>query len=190
MKLTITNVIAQIRAHHETACESARTLCDAVIKCGEGLSVLKSMVPHGGWEETVREIGMKPRTASDYMRVAACKSKDPKKMKYLLDNGASLVELLREFGQVKPLPIAGYDADKYEQRKAASQLDLFSYEDFLNNVKSAAKADLSKLEERSLTVALRETQKAQARIEAEIASRKSRVIDLDSSNHNDGEKQP
>lgn len=182
MKITLNTVLGQIKAHHESACQSALAMCQSVLKCGDGLLALKQMVAHGEFERTLEGIGLSGRTARRYMQVAEARASDPAKMNYLLNNGASLVDVMREFGLVKPLPQAGYDADKYEQRKALAQLEMaFSYEQSLEAVRAIHKAKLSELSERSLKVLLRDTEEARARLETEISSRNGRTIDLGAS---------
>jgi hypothetical protein len=196
MKLTLTNIIKIAREKHDYVVRYARDLCRAAVECGEALQVIKKMVPHGDYEETVRSIGISERTARKYVQCAEAKAIiGAKKFNWLLDNGAALADLLRadEIACIKPLPMAGYDAEKYEQRKALAQLEMaFSYDESLSAVRSIHKAKLSELSERSLKVLLRDTEEAKARLETEISSRTGRVIDLDDSttNNNPEDKQP
>lgn len=159
------DIVAEHKAAMQHACEAIKH----VIKCGRLLAVLKAQ-SEGAWEENLPE-GISRTTAWRYIRCAQDAAKNAAKVKHLLDQGASLVDLYREFGLVKAVEGGGYRSDAYKRRKALGQLELdFEFEEFKSHVTALIKAPnvetlgettLSQLE-KDLEAALKRVREVQA----------------------------
>ena len=62
---------AAIRAAHEAAMATARTSIEKAVEAGRLLIEAKDALPHGGWLPWLRDVGITPRTAQRYVRLAA-----------------------------------------------------------------------------------------------------------------------
>lgn len=140
MSLPVPQLVKQIKAAHDAAFLHAQKSVASVLECGRLLRVLKAQLSFAeAWVDKVEEIGIAKRTADRYIAVADCAAKQPAKVKYLLEQGASLVDLYRAFDLVKPLQVGPYKTSDYIARKdrEAAQLDLpFSYEHALPHIRA------------------------------------------------------
>jgi hypothetical protein len=61
---------AEIRAAHDAVTATARTAVERAREAGKLLIEAKDALPHGGWQQWLREVGVPPRTAQGYMQLA------------------------------------------------------------------------------------------------------------------------
>lgn len=170
--IPVKTLLSQIQTEHVGAMTAATQAVKHALKCGKLLLALKSSVP-GEWEKHLELILMPKTTAWRYMKVASDAAKNPAKVKYLLEQGASLVDLYRALDLVKPVVSGAYSADVYQRRKAAEQLEMdFSYEEFTPQLRSLIKAsNVEQLSPATLTRLKGELVEAQQRIDAVLAEK-------------------
>lgn len=174
MNLPVPKLVAQIKAAHQRSIEHSRSAIQAILECGRLLKSLKLALGDGEtWVQKVAEIGIAKRTADRYIAVAAYAAKNPAKTNYLLEQGATLVDLYRAFDLVKPVVSGAYDPNTYQQRKANDQLELdFSYEEFVPHLRSLTKArNVEELSPTTLQRLRAELVTAQQRIDAVLAEK-------------------
>lgn len=149
MSIPIPTLEKQILKEHELAIAAARTAVDHALNCGRLLVSYHASVPEGSWCVRLEKLGIARTTAARYMRLAGDAAKNPAKVKYLLEQGASLVDLYRAFELVKPLQVGPYKPEDHQRRVASAQLDLpFSYEDAMPHLRALVKAsNVEKLSE-------------------------------------------
>jgi hypothetical protein len=61
---------AEVRAAHQQVLEAASSAVTAARTAGSALMEAKDSVPHGSWLPWLREVGIAPRTAQEYMQLA------------------------------------------------------------------------------------------------------------------------
>lgn len=164
--IQIDRVVKEIRLSHQAAMNHATEAVKHVLKCGRLLAGLRDA--DGEWEKHLEGIGISRTTAWRYIKVAKDASRNPARTRWLLEQGASLVDLYREFDLVKPVTPGGYKSDVYQRRKLGEQLELdFSYEEFAGHLKALVKApNVEELSESSLKKLDRELAAAKARVES------------------------
>ena len=139
MKLDTATLLKKIVAEHEAALRDAVSSVKHVLVCGRLLAALKLQA--ADWEKQLEAVKLSRTTAWRYIKVANDAAKNPGRTKYLLEQGASLVDLYRAFDLVKPVEQGGYKSDVYQRRKLGEQLELdFSYEEAVPHLRSLIKA--------------------------------------------------
>lgn len=167
MSLPVPQLVKQIKAAHEAAYLHAQKSVASVLECGRLLKVLKVQLSIGeAWVDKVEEIGIAKRTADRYIAVAEHASRNPAKTRYLLEQGASLVDLYRAFDLVKPLQVGPYKPEDHQRRVAEAQLEMpFSYEEFVPHIRALVKAkNVEELSESTRRRLLTEVEAAAARL--------------------------
>lgn len=176
-KLPIARLITEIRKEHEAGTSCAAQAINHIIRCGQLLAALRASA-NGDFDTHIKEAGIAKTTAWRYMRVAHDVAK--KRGKHLLEQGASLVDLYREFGLVKPCEGGGYRSEAYQKRKAlaGAQLEMdFACEEFQPHLTALLKAaNVEQLGETTLERLRRDLTAASARIDDVLKNRKA--IDL------------
>jgi hypothetical protein len=66
----VTGLIAAVAGAHAKISPPPGAVLEASIEAGENLLALKDRLPHGAWEETLRQIGIPPRSGRLYMALA------------------------------------------------------------------------------------------------------------------------
>src|SRR3990167_7675523 len=128
-KLPVAKLITEIKREHEWIAGTSLDLVKHVVRCGQLLAALRA-ASNGNWEQYVVQTGMSTTTAWRYIKVSQDIPK--KRCAYLLDRGATLVDLYRELGLVKACEGGGYRSEAYQKRKAiaGAQLEMeFQYEE-------------------------------------------------------------
>ena len=169
----------QIRETYRAASVKAREAVEAALRCGQLLIAAKAAVPDGEWEKFLAVVEIPKTTAWRFMRVSQDAAKNSKRVKYLLDQGASLVDLYREFDLVKPLEGGGYRAAAYQKRKALGQIEFdFSFEECSEQLSALASArNVADLGESSLVKLSKDLDAAKRRVVSVLADK--RAVDLD-----------
>jgi predicted DNA-binding protein (UPF0251 family) len=172
-------LIKKIRAEHEAALLHAASAIKHAIQCGRLLQVFKAQCGDGKWEESLTALEISKTTAWRYLRVARDAASNPKKVAYLLEQGAGLVDLYREFDLVKPLEGGGYRSDAYQLRKLSEQLQFdFEYEEFDQHITALAKArNVEELSSKTLNLALQKLDAARERVVAVLKDKEAVELD-------------
>jgi Protein of unknown function (DUF3102) len=98
---------AEIREAHAAVLASARTTGERAVRVGKLLIEAKATVPHGGWIPWLKEIGLSPRTAQRYMRLAELPADKYDTVSHLGVKGAlEAISLSPEMPTPFPLPKA------------------------------------------------------------------------------------
>lgn len=172
----VKKLVEQIAHEHDLARKGAEDCVRHTINCGRLLLALKASCEHGDWVNALKPIDLSKTTAWRYMRVAQDAAK--RKNAHLLEAGASLVDLYREFGLVKALEGGGYRSEAYKRRKALAdveeQLD-FAFEEFEAGVRSLINApNVEKLSERTLLKLREDLTHARVRVD-DVLARKNAI---------------
>jgi len=182
MSVPVPLLVKQIKAAHDAAFGFAQKSVVSVLECGRLLKLLKlELSQNEMWVNKVEEIGLAKRTADRYIAVADQAAKNPAKTKYLLEQGASLVDLYRAFDLVKPVQPGPYKPEDYQDRKKSAQLTIdFSYEEFTPHLKSLLKArNVEELAASTLQRLRTELIEAKERIDAVLADKSALPITPD-----------
>lgn len=173
MGLPIAQLEKQIIREHDLAVSHASAAIQHALECGKLLTVYRQSLAGGEWCERLEKLGIARTTATRYCKLALDAAKNPNKVKYLLEQGASLVDLYREFALVKPVVSGGYRPEVYQRRVANEQLELdFSFEEFTPHIKSLIKArNVEELAPSTLQRIKAELVEAQKRIDAVLAEK-------------------
>lgn len=136
----LSRIEEQIKREHAACVQHATDCITHALRCGALLATYRATCA-GDWCERLERIGIARSTAHRYIRVAEDAAKKQSRVKYLLEQGASLVDLYRAFDLVKPVEPGGYKSDVYQRRRLGEQLELdFSYEEFTPQIKSLVRA--------------------------------------------------
>jgi hypothetical protein len=185
--IPVPKLLSQIQTEHVGAITAATQAVRHVLNCGRLLISLKSSLP-GEWEAKLESISMPKTTAWRYMKVASDAAKNPAKVKYLLEQGASLVDLYRAFDLVKPVVSGAYSSDVYKARRGAedtAQLELFNYEkEFVPAIRSLIKSrDVEELKPETLRIIKRDLVTAQKRVDDLIANYGAAAMEIVTEEH-------
>ncbi len=178
--MKLINIERQIIKLHEAATARAHEAVRAALECGKLLILARKTIPEKEWTAWVEKIGLARTTAWRYERLAKDVAKG--RVKYLLEQGASLVDLYREFDLVKPLEGGGYRSDAYQRRKLSEQLQFdFEYEEFDQHITALIKArNVEELSSKTLTLALQKIDAARERVVAVLKDKEA--VELDPGN--------
>jgi hypothetical protein len=165
--LSIAAATARVNQLHAACSAAAKTAVETAIECGRVLIGVRRVTP-GGFTEWVQTLSFSERTAYRYIKVA--EQFDLKAN--LLDQGAGLVDLYREFGIVRECKGGGYRSDVYQARKAANEAGtdqlFFAFEDFTVQLRALHQApQIEKLSDSSLD-----------RLETDLKAGLDRIHDL------------
>lgn len=178
MGLPIQQLEKQILKEHELALNHARSAVEHALQCGRLLCAYRAAVPVGDWCARLEKLGIARTTAARYEKLANDAAKNPGKVRYLLEQGASLVDLYRAFDLVKPLQVGPYKPEDHQRRVAEAQLEMpFSYEEFVPHIRALVKAkNVEELSESTRRRLLTEVEAAAARLRESLKD--SAAIDL------------
>lgn len=179
MNLPVPQLLKEIRQLHDESIAHAIASVERVIKCGKLLIALEAQSPN--WKKLVEEIGISSTTAWRYQKVAKHAAKSPAKTKYLLEQGATLVDLYRAFGLVKPCVGGGYDPKDYEARRDSADAQLsFSFEDFVPQLQTLIRGkNIDDLGKTTLLRLRKDLSEAQARVESALTAQGTITLNPD-----------
>lgn len=177
MGLPIQQLEKQILKEHDLAVAHARSAVEHALECGKLLQAYRASLS-GEWCARLEKLGIARTTATRYVKLAEDAAENPSKVRYLLEQGASLVDLYRAFDLVKPLQVGPYKPEDHQRRVAEAQLEMpFSYEEFVPHIRALVKAkNVEQLSESTRRRLLTEVEAAAARLRESLKD--SAAIDL------------
>jgi hypothetical protein len=90
---------AQVRVEHRAVLADARSMLLHAVAAGEALLEAKALIGHGSWLNWLSGVGLEPRTAQRYMRIA----RNTSAVSYL-PNDASMRDALDALSRPRPRP--------------------------------------------------------------------------------------